>query len=90
MRLVLQAGIRLKSYQYRIQGTFGICIPVWAPKNLSSTLPKSFFFIKQITSLFILSEIYGQLDILNAFLWVKYSINEEKYGDVIKKNMQQT
>ena len=60
-------------HQYNIQGTFGAGIPVWKPKKSSSTLPKSFFFIKQTNS-FLLCEIYWKLDILNAYLWIKYSL----------------
>ena len=60
-------------HQYNIQGTFEAGIPVWKPKKSSSTLPKSFFFIKQ-TSSFLLCEIYWKLDILNAYLWIKYSL----------------
>ena len=36
------------------------------PRKLSSTLPKSFFFVKQIINSFLLCEIYHKLDILNA------------------------
>ena len=47
------------------------------PKISSSTLLKSFFFIKQ-TIISFLCEIYQKLDILNAYLWIKYSMTKEK------------
>lgn len=51
--------------------------PKSEPKKLSSILPKCFFFFKRIINSF-LCEIYHKLDILNAYLWVKYSMVEEK------------
>ena len=47
-------------------------------KKLSSTLPKRFFFIKHIINSCLLCEIYHKLDILDAYLWVEYSMAEEK------------
>ena len=58
-----------------IQETCGAVILVWVPKKspsppkkMSSTLPKSFFFIKQIIKSFLLWEIYQKQDILEAYL----------------------
>ena len=54
------------------------------PKNSSSTLPKSFHFVRQVNT-FLLCDIYRKLDILNSYLWVKYSMIEEKHGDFMIK-----
>ena len=55
------------------------------PKNRAVLYPKVSFFIKQIKNSFLLCEIYRKLDIFNAYLWIKYSMTEEKRGDFIKK-----
>ena len=48
------------------------------PKKSSSTLCKSFLFIKEIIRSFLLCENYRKLGISNAYLRVKHSMAEEK------------
>ena len=57
MFLVLQETVNslwacrgLLGPQCHIQGTFGVGIPVWMPKKLSSTLSKSFFFYQTVNN----------------------------------------
>ena len=70
--------------QYHIQENFEAGIPVWVPRKPSVLYSKVSFFIKQIINSFLLCEIYRKLEILNAYLWVKYTMAEEKHGDFIK------
>ena len=48
----------------------------WAQK-IEQYSTQMFFFFKRIINSF-LCEIYHKLDILNAYLWVKYSMVEEE------------
>ena len=41
-------------------------------------------------SRYTMFEIYQKSDILNAYLWVKYSLIEEKNGDFMKKHATAT
>ena len=36
--------------------------------------------------IFCVCEIYQKEDILDAYLWIKYSVNEEKQGDFMRKH----
>ena len=63
------------------------------PKKSSSTLCKSFLFIKEIKGhfyqrSFLLCENYRKLGLSNAYLRIKHSMAEEK-TEISWKNMQQ-
>ena len=60
-----------------------------APPPEKKKYSKVSFFIKQIKNSFLFHEVFRKLDILQDYLWFKYSMAKEKRRDFIKKNMKQ-
>ena len=56
------------------------------PKNLVVLFSKVYFFIKQLTNTFILCEIYQKKDIIDAYIWIKYTVAIEKQENVREIN----
>ena len=60
------------------------------PKNWPALYTKVPFYVKQIINSFLLGETYGKLDIVKAYIWVKYSLTKEKHWDFKKKHAAAT
>ena len=61
----------------------------WAQK-IDQYSTQKFPFYQEIINSFLLCEIYQKLGILNAYLWVKYSMAAEKNVDFMKKHARAT
>ena len=55
------------------------------PPQKKKKYSKVSFFIKQIKNSFLFHEVFRKLDILQDYLWFKYSMAKEKRRDFIKK-----